>query len=180
MMSLGGRLVQIDRNPPALMHHDRAEIVDAVGLVGMLMGQEHRVEMVDVGVDQLLAQVGRGVDHDPGRAMGGRRARPAASSGGGGFSDFWDRRRPSRAPAAARRPRNRSRESSASASCRRFRARHLGEQAEEILRGLARNLLERNAAGLAPALLRPRRHRTARCACREICRAPDTARRSRP
>ena len=46
------------------MQHDRTQIVDAMGLVGMLMGQKHRVEMVDVGVDQLLAQVGRGVDQD--------------------------------------------------------------------------------------------------------------------
>ena len=36
-----------------------------MGLVGMLMGQEHRVDVIDIGVDQLLAQVGRGVDHDP-------------------------------------------------------------------------------------------------------------------
>ena len=41
---LGGRLVEIDRNAPALVQHDRAQIVDAVGLVGVLVGQEHRVE----------------------------------------------------------------------------------------------------------------------------------------
>ena len=59
---LRGRLVQIDRNAPALVQHHRAEIVDAVGLVGVLVGQEHRVDMIDPGVDQLLAQIGRGVD----------------------------------------------------------------------------------------------------------------------
>ena len=46
------------------MQHDGTEIVDAVGLVGMLVGEEHRVDMIDLGVDQLLAQVGRGVDQD--------------------------------------------------------------------------------------------------------------------
>ena len=38
--------------------------IDAVGLVGMLVGQEHGVDMIDVGVDQLLAQVRRGIDQD--------------------------------------------------------------------------------------------------------------------
>src|SRR6266481_4472920 len=53
---IGGRLAQIDRNTPALMQHDGTEIVDAVGLVGMLMRQEYRVNVIDLGVDQLLAQ----------------------------------------------------------------------------------------------------------------------------
>src|SRR5580693_5676791 len=39
-----------------------------MGLVGMLMSQEHGVDVVDIGVDQLLAQIGRGIDHDPGYA----------------------------------------------------------------------------------------------------------------
>jgi hypothetical protein len=52
------------------MQDDGAEIVDAMGLVGMLMGQEHRIDVIDIGVDQLLAQVGRGVDHDARRAVG--------------------------------------------------------------------------------------------------------------
>src|ERR1700678_2859591 len=60
-----GRLIEIDRNAPALMQHDRSEIVDAVGLVGMLMGQEHGVDVVNMGIDQLLAQIRRGIDHDP-------------------------------------------------------------------------------------------------------------------
>ena len=51
-------LVQIDRNPPALVQHHGAQIVDAVGLIGVLVGQEHRIDMVDIGVDQLLTQVG--------------------------------------------------------------------------------------------------------------------------
>src|SRR5258708_7480197 len=46
------------------MQHDGTEIVDAVGLVGMLMRQEYRVNVIDLGVDQLLAQVGRSIDQD--------------------------------------------------------------------------------------------------------------------
>ena len=120
-MCFGGRLVQIDRNAPALVHHDRAKIVDAMGLVGMLMGQKHRIDVIDLGVDQLLAQIGRGVDQRPAWCRDRTSARPAANSGGGGFSDSWDRRRPSRARDAARRRRTRSREWSGSASCHRIR-----------------------------------------------------------
>ncbi len=88
---VGGRLVQIDRNAPALMQHDRAQIVDAVGLVGMLMGEKHRIDVIDLGVDQLLAQIGRGVDHDPGDAaircpFGEQRAAAAAVFGIGGIA----------------------------------------------------------------------------------------------
>src|ERR1700730_15096989 len=36
-----------------------------MSLVGMLMGQKHRVDVIDIGIDQLLAQIGRGIDHDP-------------------------------------------------------------------------------------------------------------------
>src|SRR3954447_20525980 len=61
----GGRLVKVDRNAAALVQHDRAQIVDAVGLVGVLMGQVYRVDVIDICIDQLLAQVGRGIDHDP-------------------------------------------------------------------------------------------------------------------
>ena len=54
------------------MQHDRAKIVYAVGLVGVLMGEKHRVDVIDISVDQLLAQVGRGIDHDPRRAISRR------------------------------------------------------------------------------------------------------------
>src|SRR5882672_6164238 len=60
---IGGRLVQIDRNAPALMQHDRAKIVDSMGLISMLMRQKHRIDVIDIGVDQLFAQIGRGIDH---------------------------------------------------------------------------------------------------------------------
>src|ERR1700722_2389935 len=88
---LGGRPVQVDRNAPALVQHDRTQVIDAMGLVGMLMGQEHRVDVIDLGVDQLLAQVGRGVDHDPrhaliGGPLGEQRAAAAAIFRVGGIA----------------------------------------------------------------------------------------------
>ncbi len=108
MMSLAVDWLKIDRDAAALVQHHRAQIVDAMGLVGVLMRQEHRVDVVDLAVDQLLAQVGRGVDHDPRGAVLRRALDHAPSSGGGGSWDWWDRRRPSRAPAAARRRTSRS------------------------------------------------------------------------
>ena len=51
------------------MDHDRAQIVHAVGLVGMFVRQEHRVDVVDIGIDQLLAEIGRRIDHDARGAM---------------------------------------------------------------------------------------------------------------
>ena len=52
---VGGGSVQIDRNTSTLMQHHRAQIVDPVGLIGVLVGEEHRIDMIDLGVDQLLA-----------------------------------------------------------------------------------------------------------------------------
>ena len=130
------------------MHHDRAQIVDAMGLVGMLVGEKHRVDMIDLGIDQLLAQIGRGVDHDPRRAL---RRRP------------FDQQRTAAAAVfrivgiacapAERGPRHAGRRSAAENGQRQrhavaFRWRHLAEQSEEILGRLPRNLLKRNAARL--------------------------------
>src|SRR3984957_14339644 len=76
-------------------------------------------------------------------------ARQAASSGGGGSGDCWDRKRPNPALGAGRRRRIRSREWSGSASCRNFRRwRHLAEQTKEIRRGLVGYLLQRDATRL--------------------------------
>ena len=53
--------------------HDQAkgpQIVDAVSVVGVGMAQKDAVEPLHAGVDQLLAQIGRGVDQDRGRAAG--------------------------------------------------------------------------------------------------------------
>ena len=106
-------LVEVDVDAPSPLEEQRAQIVDAVGVVGMLVGVEHAVEPVDLGIDELLAQIRRGVDQYARHAAAPRRhraARPEARCAGAGFSDFLDRNRPSRAPAAARRRRSRSRE----------------------------------------------------------------------
>ncbi len=42
-----------------------------MGVVGVLMGVEHAVDPIDAGVEQLLAQVRRGVDQDAGAAAVG-------------------------------------------------------------------------------------------------------------
>ncbi len=59
-----GRLVEIDVHAPALVHEQRAQVVDAVGMVGMLMGDQHAIEPIDLGVEQLLAQIRRAVDQN--------------------------------------------------------------------------------------------------------------------
>src|SRR5262249_27892360 len=40
----------------------RAQVVNAMGVVGMLRGEEHRIKPVHLGVEKLLAQVGRSID----------------------------------------------------------------------------------------------------------------------
>jgi len=45
-----------------------AEIVDAVGVVGVLVGEDHAVETRDFGVEQLLAQIRRSVHQHRGAA----------------------------------------------------------------------------------------------------------------
>ena len=57
-----GRLVHVDVDAAALVHEQRAQIVDAVGVVGVLVGDQHAVEPVDLGLEQLLAQIRRAVD----------------------------------------------------------------------------------------------------------------------
>ena len=141
----GGRLIEVDGNAPALVQHDRAQIVDAVGLVGVLMGQEHRIDVIDIGVDQLLAQIGRGVDHDPrgavrARALDQQRAAAAAVFRIVGIAGAPAERRARHAGGGtAAEDRQRQRHAALS-------ARHLGEQAEEVFRRLPRNLLQRDAA----------------------------------
>ena len=99
-----GRSLSLDVHvdAAALADEQGAQVVDAVDVVGVLVGDQHAVDPVDVGVEKLLAQVRRGVDQDPGPCRSARAARPAARSAGGGSSGCWGRRRPSRAPAAAR------------------------------------------------------------------------------
>ena len=64
MQSVRGRLVDPDRDALALAHEQRAQIVDAVGMVGVLVGDQHAVEPVDLRREQLLAAVRRAVDQN--------------------------------------------------------------------------------------------------------------------
>src|SRR3954468_13123875 len=41
------------------------QIVDAVAMIGMVVGPDHCLDVVDVGIEQLLAKVRAGVDQDP-------------------------------------------------------------------------------------------------------------------
>jgi len=52
----------------------RAQVVDAVDVVGMFVGVEDAVEMIDGSVEQLLAQVRRGIHQHLGPASVRRRA----------------------------------------------------------------------------------------------------------
>src|SRR5581483_2962531 len=70
-----------------------------MGLVGMLMRQKRRIEMIDAGIDQLLAQIGRGVNdnaRDPlmGRALDQQRTTAAAVLRIGGIAFAPAERRP--------------------------------------------------------------------------------------
>ena len=105
---LRGRLIEIDRNAPPLMQHHRTQIVDAMGLIGMLVGEKHRVDVIDIGVDQLLAQIRRGIDHDP---RGAAFRRPLDQQGAAAAAVFRIARIAG-AP-AQRRPRHAGRRSAA-------------------------------------------------------------------
>src|SRR5258707_13883503 len=61
-------LVQIDVDPPTAVDKKPPQIVDSMGVIGMFVGEEHRVEPVHVRVEKLLAQIRRGVNQDPGDA----------------------------------------------------------------------------------------------------------------
>ena len=143
---------------------------------------EHAVEPVDIGVEKLLAQVRRGIDQDPGAPFGPRRSTSSELR----RRRFFGIVRVAGAP-AERRPRHapggaaaEDGERSASCAAHRSRPRHLAEQPEEVLGGLARDLVAARRRASRPAPWRSRPHRPARCACRGICRARDRARRSRP
>src|SRR5262249_58724405 len=67
----GGALVDIERDALAAVNEQAAQVVNAVGMVGMLMRIEHGVEPIDLGVKQLLAQIRRRIDQDTGNARAG-------------------------------------------------------------------------------------------------------------
>ena len=78
-MALRGRLVEIDVDAAALVDEQRPQIVDAVRVVGMFMRDQHAVEPVDLGVEQLLAQVRRAVDQHARAWPAGRSSRSTSS-----------------------------------------------------------------------------------------------------
>ena len=65
-----GLFVEIDVDQSPLFEVQRAQVVDAVGVVGVLVGVEDGVDPIDLGIEKLLAQIGRRVDQDPGDAAG--------------------------------------------------------------------------------------------------------------
>ena len=55
------KLVEVNVNQLPALDEKRTQVVDAMGMVGVLVGVENAVEPIDVGVEKLLAQIGRGV-----------------------------------------------------------------------------------------------------------------------
>ena len=53
------------RDGPGAAIPQRSQFIDAVAMVGMIVRPEHRVDPVDRIGEQLLAQVGRGIDQQP-------------------------------------------------------------------------------------------------------------------
>ena len=108
MHSARGHLVHMHLQRAAHGEVKRPQVVDAVRVVGVGMAQKDAVEPLDLGLDQLLAQIGRRVDRGPRSRRRRRSARQAPSSGGGGSSGSLDRTRPTLPRPAARRRTSRS------------------------------------------------------------------------
>src|ERR1700724_4575676 len=67
------RLIQVYVDAPPVLDDQRAEVVDAVGMIGMTMGEEYSVTPIHMRREQLLAQVRRRINQH----LGG--ARPTAT-----------------------------------------------------------------------------------------------------
>ncbi len=65
---IAGRLVEIDLDPAVPVVSDHAQIIDAVRVVGMVVGIEHAVDPPDAEIEKLLAQIGRRIDQNARRA----------------------------------------------------------------------------------------------------------------
>ena len=63
---LGGLGVGPDRQPAAAVVDDGPQVVDAVDVVGVRVGEDHAVEQADAGGEELRAQVGRWCRSAPG------------------------------------------------------------------------------------------------------------------
>ncbi len=55
---------EVDVDAATVVEGQYSEVVDAVGVVGVLVGVEHGVDTIDLGVEQLLAEIDAGVDQD--------------------------------------------------------------------------------------------------------------------
>src|SRR5579871_1035210 len=56
------RLVEIDIDTSSMPQEQAAQIVDAVGVVGMLVREQYAIEPIDIGRQQLFAEIRRSVD----------------------------------------------------------------------------------------------------------------------
>ena len=74
-----GRRAGPDVDRPAHGMEQLAQIIDAVGVIGMIMGDDHRIEMGDARHQQLLAQIRPAIDQ---HTLAGRldKARHAAAA----------------------------------------------------------------------------------------------------
>jgi hypothetical protein len=54
----------------AALDEERAQIVDAMGVVGVFVRIEHAVKPIDLGVEELLPQIRRRIDKDACEAFG--------------------------------------------------------------------------------------------------------------
>src|SRR5690606_15974709 len=64
--TLPGLMAEIDVDASPVVERQHAEGVDAMRMVRVLMRVEHRFNAIDLGREQLLAQVAAGVDDDAG------------------------------------------------------------------------------------------------------------------
>ena len=71
---IAGDGVEIDRHFCARVHGDGPKVVDAVGVVGVLVGEQHPIKGFDSGIEQLDPHVGRSID----QYCGGPAAGPLA------------------------------------------------------------------------------------------------------
>ncbi len=54
----GSALVEVKVDGPALLDVERAQVIDTVGMIGVLVGIKHRIKPIDLGIQKLLAQIG--------------------------------------------------------------------------------------------------------------------------
>src|SRR4051812_3535608 len=57
-----GRVVGVDVDAAAFVQEKPAQVVDAVGVVGVLVAVEHGIDPIDIGVDELVAEIRSGID----------------------------------------------------------------------------------------------------------------------